>query len=91
MEPSPLRTLELDISPDISQTVPGDADVGPEVPEPDLLHPEHHALCVRVLVDVHDGDLAARGDALLLPVGPELHPVVDGPRGGLNLSHHGVN
>ena len=80
------RTLKLDFCPHVPEAVPGDADVGPEVPEPHLLHPEHHALGVGVLVDVHDGDLAARGDALLLPVRPELHPVVDGPRGGLDLT-----
>ena len=77
--------MKLDIRPDVPEAVPGDADVGPEVPEPHLVHPEHHALGVGVLVDVHDGDLAARSDALLLPVRPELHPVVDGPRGGLDL------
>ena len=82
------RTLELDIGPDVPETVPGDADVGPEVPEPDLFHPEHHALGVGVLVDVHDSDLAAGRDALLLPVRPELHPVVDRPWGSLNLNQH---
>ena len=79
-------TLELDVSPDLSQAVPGHTDVGPEVLGSNLVYVENHLLSVAVLIYIFRPKSSSRVDWQLPVFCSNLDPVVDRPRRGLNFA-----